>query len=41
MQVGISNMWWNYTAYTTKPYNQVSAPPMNFTVIPSEIYGVA
>lgn len=34
-------MWWNYTAYTVQPYNQFASPPMNFTILPSEIYGVA
>lgn len=38
VQVGT---WWNYTGYTTLPYNQFVSPLINFTVTPSELFGVA
>ncbi|KAI1250749.1 hypothetical protein MGN70_007807 [Eutypa lata] len=33
--------WWNYTSKGQATYNQFVAPPMDFTITPSEIFGVA
>ncbi|KAI0833208.1 hypothetical protein F5Y06DRAFT_184227 [Hypoxylon sp. FL0890] len=36
-----SSTWWNYTGKAEAKYNQFVAPPMNFTIVPDEIFGVA
>ncbi|POS72599.1 hypothetical protein DHEL01_v209002 [Diaporthe helianthi] len=33
--------YWNYTAYAVSRYNQFVSPVLNFTVQPTEIWGVA
>jgi hypothetical protein len=35
------NTYWNYTAYAVSSYNQFVAPLLNFTMQPTEIWGVA
>ncbi|KAI1140448.1 hypothetical protein F5Y05DRAFT_318544 [Hypoxylon sp. FL0543] len=36
-----ASTWWNYTGRAEAKYNQFVAPPMNFTIVPDEIFGVA
>ncbi|KAI1107076.1 hypothetical protein F4804DRAFT_240179 [Jackrogersella minutella] len=36
-----SSTWWNYTGKADTSYNQAVAPPLNFTIVPDTIFGVA
>ncbi|KAI0143959.1 hypothetical protein F4776DRAFT_661060 [Hypoxylon sp. NC0597] len=36
-----STAWWNFTGKAEARFNQHVAPPMNFTIVPDEVFGVA
>ncbi|CAJ2502774.1 Uu.00g101680.m01.CDS01 [Anthostomella pinea] len=36
-----ASTWWNYTGDAYARFNQFVAPPMNFSITPDEVFGVA